>query len=101
MVSASNPSSWTRPSAAETSLARLRPCDFSGSSLVILLAILTPLGIICPHNNPNNVSDKEIESMQATQGRWRFKGPEMEGAVARWYAGLRGSESQIEQYRRQ
>jgi ubiquinone/menaquinone biosynthesis C-methylase UbiE len=33
--------------------------------------------------------------------RWRFKGPEMEGPVARWYARLRGSESQIEAYRKQ
>jgi len=39
--------------------------------------------------------------MQATQRRWRFKGPEMEGAVARWYAGLRGSGGQIAEYRRQ
>lgn len=28
--------------------------------------------------------------------RWRFKGPEMEGAVARWYARVRSSQSQIE-----
>jgi len=28
--------------------------------------------------------------------RWRFKGPEMEGPVARWYARVRGSESQRE-----
>jgi ubiquinone/menaquinone biosynthesis C-methylase UbiE len=33
--------------------------------------------------------------------RWRFKGPEMEGPVARWYARLRGSQSQIEAYRKQ
>lgn len=33
--------------------------------------------------------------------RWRFKGPEMEGPVARWYARLRGSKSQIEAYRKQ
>ncbi len=33
--------------------------------------------------------------------RWRFKGPEMEGAVARWYARLRSSSSQLEAYRRQ
>ena len=39
--------------------------------------------------------------MQATERRWRFKGPEMEGAVARWYAGLRRSGNQIEEYRRQ
>jgi len=39
--------------------------------------------------------------MQATERRWRFKGPEMEGAMARWYAGLRRSGSQIEEYRRQ
>jgi ubiquinone/menaquinone biosynthesis C-methylase UbiE len=39
--------------------------------------------------------------MQATERRWRFKGPEMEGAVARWYAKVRRSGSQIEEYRRQ
>jgi len=33
--------------------------------------------------------------------RWRFKGPEMEGPVARWYARLRGSQRQIDAYRRQ
>jgi ubiquinone/menaquinone biosynthesis C-methylase UbiE len=31
----------------------------------------------------------------------RFKLPEMEGIVARWYAGLRGSRRQIEVYRKQ
>jgi ubiquinone/menaquinone biosynthesis C-methylase UbiE len=40
--------------------------------------------------------------MQATTtARWRFKGPEMEGAVARWYAKVRGSGSQLAEYRRQ
>ena len=40
--------------------------------------------------------------MQATETRrWRFKGPEMEGVVARWYARIRNSGSQIEQYRKQ
>ena len=40
--------------------------------------------------------------MQArTVARWRFKGPEMEGAVARWYAKVRSSGSQIEEYRKQ
>ena len=38
---------------------------------------------------------------QTETRRWRFKGPEMEGAVARWYARLRSSESQIEVYRKQ
>jgi ubiquinone/menaquinone biosynthesis C-methylase UbiE len=33
--------------------------------------------------------------------RWRIKGPEMEGPVARWYTRLRSSESQIEACRRQ
>ena len=33
--------------------------------------------------------------------RWRLKGPEMEGAVARWYAKVRSSGSQIEEYRKQ
>jgi ubiquinone/menaquinone biosynthesis C-methylase UbiE len=40
--------------------------------------------------------------MQATETRrWRFKGPEMEGVIARWYAGIRRSGSQIEEYRKQ
>ena len=39
--------------------------------------------------------------MQVTERRWRFKGPEMEGAVARWYAGVRSSGNQIAEYRRQ
>ncbi len=40
--------------------------------------------------------------MQATAGgRWRFKGPEMEGLVAGWYARIRGTDSQIEAYRRE
>jgi len=33
--------------------------------------------------------------------RWRFKGPEMEGPVARWYARVRGTQSQIQAYRKQ
>jgi ubiquinone/menaquinone biosynthesis C-methylase UbiE len=33
--------------------------------------------------------------------RWRLKGPEMEGPIARWYARVRGSESQIAAYRKQ
>ena len=32
--------------------------------------------------------------------RWRFKGPEMEGPIARWYAQVRGSEGQLDQYRK-
>jgi ubiquinone/menaquinone biosynthesis C-methylase UbiE len=40
--------------------------------------------------------------MQKTETRrWRFKGPEMEGPVARWYARVRGSKSQIEACRKQ
>jgi len=40
--------------------------------------------------------------MQMTeQRRWRFKAPEMEGSVARWYARVRGSDSQLALYRRQ
>ena len=40
--------------------------------------------------------------MQMTENRrWRFKGPEMEGAVARWYARLRGSASQIAALRKE
>lgn len=33
--------------------------------------------------------------------RWRFKGPEMEGPIARWYARVRGSDSQLDAYRKQ
>src|SRR5258708_33831166 len=32
---------------------------------------------------------------------WRVKGPEMEGLVAGWYARIRGTESQIETYRKE
>jgi ubiquinone/menaquinone biosynthesis C-methylase UbiE len=40
--------------------------------------------------------------MQATAvARWRIKGPEMEGVVARWYARIRGTKSQIEAYRKE
>lgn len=40
--------------------------------------------------------------MQMTETRrWRIKGPEMEGPVARWYARVRGSERQLEAYREQ
>jgi len=40
--------------------------------------------------------------MQATAvARWRIKGPEMEGLVARWYARIRGTGSQIEGYRKE
>ena len=40
--------------------------------------------------------------MQTTESkRWRFKGPEMEGPIARWYARVRGSQSQLEAYRKQ
>ena len=40
--------------------------------------------------------------MQMTETRrWRFKGPEMEGPIARWYARVRGSDSQLDLYRKQ
>ena len=40
--------------------------------------------------------------MQAMEKRrWRLKGPEMEGPIARWYARVRGSESQVRAYRKQ
>jgi ubiquinone/menaquinone biosynthesis C-methylase UbiE len=35
------------------------------------------------------------------RSQFRFKGPEMEGAVARWYAKLRRSGNQIAEYRKQ
>ena len=40
--------------------------------------------------------------MQKTETRrWRFKGPEMEGPIARWYARVRGSKSQLDAYAEQ
>src|SRR5258708_2703357 len=33
--------------------------------------------------------------------RWRVKGPEMEGLVARWYARIPRNESQVETYRKE
>jgi len=40
--------------------------------------------------------------MQATaRARWRIKGPEMEGIVARWYARIRGTETQVAAYRKE
>src|SRR5712675_551924 len=95
MDSASSPSSWTKRRAAETRPARLNP--------FILLAILTLLGIPLALRGPNAVrAIRKEHEMQATETRrWRFKGPEMEGPVARWYARIRGTRSQIEVYRKQ
>lgn len=42
-----------------------------------------------------------LNEMQVTSRRWRFKGPEMEGMVARWYTRLRSSGNQMEEYRKQ
>jgi len=40
--------------------------------------------------------------MQMTEtSRWRLKGPEMEGPIARWYARVRGTERQLAEYRKQ
>jgi ubiquinone/menaquinone biosynthesis C-methylase UbiE len=44
---------------------------------------------------------EENDMMAMTERRWRFKGPEMEGLVARWYAGIRNSGKQVEEYRKQ
>ena len=41
------------------------------------------------------------DSVTVETRRWRIKGPEMEGPVARWYARVRGSQSQLEAYRKQ
>jgi ubiquinone/menaquinone biosynthesis C-methylase UbiE len=41
----------------------------------------------------------EMQTME--KRRWRLKGPEMEGPIARWYARVRGSQSQIRAYRKQ
>src|SRR5260370_36081947 len=40
-----------------------------------------------------------METMETR--RWRLRGPEMKGPIARWYARVRGSKSQIEAYRNQ
>src|SRR5260370_13208896 len=40
-----------------------------------------------------------METMETR--RWRLKGPEMEGPIARWYGRVRGSKNQIELYRNQ
>jgi len=56
------------------------------------------------HDSPAGTQAKaaKVDEMKTAEtSRWRLKGPEMEGAVARWYAGLRGSKSQIEAYRKQ
>lgn len=37
----------------------------------------------------------------AERSRWRIKGPEMEGPVARWYARVRGTDSQVEACRKE
>ena len=42
-----------------------------------------------------------VNQLQVTKRRWRVKGPEMEGMVARWYARLRSSDNQLEEYRKQ
>ena len=42
-----------------------------------------------------------VNETQVIKRRWRVKGPEMEGMVARWYARLRSSGNQIEEYRNQ
>jgi ubiquinone/menaquinone biosynthesis C-methylase UbiE len=42
-----------------------------------------------------------VNEMRMTKRRWRVKGPEMEGVIARWYTRLRSSGSQREEYRRQ
>ena len=42
-----------------------------------------------------------LNQTQVTKRRWRVKGPEMEGMVARWYARLRSSGNQMEEYRNQ
>jgi ubiquinone/menaquinone biosynthesis C-methylase UbiE len=40
--------------------------------------------------------------MQMTEtSRWRFKGPEMEGPIARWYTRVRGTERQLAECRKQ
>ena len=42
-----------------------------------------------------------MQLKERRQTRFKVQLPEMEGAVARWYARLRGSGSQIEAYRNQ
>lgn len=42
-----------------------------------------------------------MHKQRAEERRWRFQGPEMEGPIARWYARVRGSHSQLDLYRKQ
>jgi len=63
--------------------------------------------VICCRPRPLTVlgaESREVEAVQLKerrQTRFKVQLPEMEGAVARWYARLRGSGSQIEAYRNQ
>ena len=40
-----------------------------------------------------------MEALEAR--RWRFKGPEMEGPIAKWYARTRGTDAQLQAYKKQ
>src|SRR5437879_9700790 len=53
-------------------------------------------------STPRSTKTSEGEMAQV-KGRpqWRFKAPEMEGPIARWYTRLRSSGSQMEEYRKQ
>jgi ubiquinone/menaquinone biosynthesis C-methylase UbiE len=67
---------------------------------------LTVLGIGANVDSGHiQIVQKEMEmgvnQLQVTRRRWRFKGPEMEGLVARRYAKLRSSGDQLEEYRAQ
>src|SRR5205807_9415913 len=66
------------------------------------LAFLTTLRVLEAKIHPKNVNSEEKMEMQTMEKhRWRLKGPEMEGPIARWYARVRGSQSQIRAYRKQ
>src|SRR5205807_3196185 len=70
--------------------------------VVVVLAFLTALGVMLAQANLTMLEETRSNEMQMTESRrWRFKGPEMEGPVARWYARVRGADSQLAVYGRQ
>src|SRR6185503_1369804 len=95
----SSPSSWIRPRLASTRRSRVRPRGRSSSGL-IAVAILTLLGVIWRSQPLTSLAEGDEMSTAETR-RWRFRGPEMEGPIARWYARIRGSQNQLSAYRKQ
>src|SRR4029077_6410316 len=91
------------PLARETSLSLFLRAQHLNSPLiaVVALAFLTVLGVTLPPFQLTSLENRRIEMQMSESRRWRFKGPEMEGAIARWYARVRGSQSQLDMYRKQ